>query len=154
MDQPLQWREIYAIGHPRLDTDHRLLIDAINAVCAACKQECEPSELQKLLDVLQEITKEHFENENVVLREIISKTGQPSAVVKAISKAVLRDHIDEHERLLAHLQSIICASSLDTSSARTRLCEELRAWFIDHAIKSDADLKSAFQIMQGTSLLS
>jgi hypothetical protein len=55
-----------------------------------------------------------------------------------MAKAAFDEHIAEHEALLARLAVIV------TGPART-LSDELKAWFVDHVLSYEADLKAIFQ---------
>ena len=143
----LSWRETYALGHRELDADHRSLVQAINEICAACQAKREPDLLRRLLNDLERSAKEHFEREDRVLREIMARPSGRLAPAQEIGAAVLMKHGEEHQRSLARLQIIVRATQPSKRSAGNVLCEDLAAWFLEHAVKHDAHLKAVFQAM-------
>jgi hemerythrin len=147
MGQSLPWSANYAIGHAELDAQHRGLVDLINNIDSAVSPAGNPGNLANLLRSLRAAAVEHIRSENAVLWEISSGTYQPLRdrprtphFLKAMAEAAFDTHIAEHDVLLGQLDAII-GGPVDA------LREALKAWFVDHAIKHDAHLKTIFQAM-------
>jgi hemerythrin len=151
MPRALTWSASFSVGHPELDAEHRSLIEAVNAISVADKVNCAPQKLEDLLNELNLATEKHFEHENFVLRAIISKAAtdrHSPTFLKAMSDAAITEHIDDHQRAFAYLESIMHAKYSGTPSAEQPLADELINWFLDHAIKHDAHLKAIFQAIE------
>lgn len=55
----------------------------------------------------------------------------------------------KHVLTLSKLELIIRSHSSRTDSAESSLGNNLKVWFLEHAIKYDAHLKAVFQAMYG-----
>jgi hemerythrin len=60
--------------------------------------------------------------------------------IKAMAQAAFDEHMAEHALMLQQM------AELETLP-RDALCERLKTWFVDHAIKDDSRLKAIFQAM-------
>lgn len=141
----LPWSESFAVGHEALDREHRRLVELINEVMDAVQAKAPQDQLSGLLSVLRSVAVEHMRRENTVLEELKSHTygplkGRPRTAqfLKAQAAAAFDEHMAEHTRLITSFDSF-------RSAPVETLCEKLRAWFLDHAIKHDAHLKAIFQ---------
>lgn len=154
MGEPLAWNDAFAVGHEGLDAEHRGLIDAINTLCAACDTQRDLQEIESLLSTVKLSVEAHIQSESAILWEIssgastaASKRPRTPTLVKALTAARLDDHFAEHDRTLAHIEAIVSAGRAAPDQVGVALCGALKAWFIDHAIKYDAHLKTIFQAM-------
>jgi hemerythrin-like metal-binding protein len=145
MAQPLPWNESFALGHQGLDAEHRHLVGSINEIRAAICSHEGPDQLANLLKALRDVAVEHIRHENSILWQIRSGTYEPlqtrartQPFLDVMAKVAFDKHMDEHDQLLARLDTII-DGPVDT------LSNELKAWFIDHAHGYDADLRAIFQ---------
>jgi hemerythrin len=146
MGEPLQWSDSFAVGHATIDQQHRTLIQLINDVAAAAS--ANGKRVAPLLKALGHAVREHFRTENAVLWELRTGTHEPlnkapaaRNLVAGMASAVFDDHIKEHITLLNHFDEVM-QLPLET------LGDTLKAWFVDHAIKQDAQLKTIFQAMR------
>ena len=147
MDRPLPWSDNFAVGHAGLDTQHYRLVELINDVGIAVRSDMNPERLSALLKVLRVAVEDHIRQEDSLLWEIKSGTYAPlkdrprtTYFLEAMAGAAFDEHMAEHKTLLARFDAIVSAP-VDT------LCHALKAWFLDHAIKHDAQLKTLFQAM-------
>jgi hemerythrin-like metal-binding protein len=144
MQAILPWSETLAVGHAGLDTEHHHLVDLINRVGAHVQAKKDPKELIDLLKSLHRAATEHFQHEDAILREIQSGTypwperKQKAEFLKAMATAALVEHIAEHQAMLSDLNTII-AGPVD------KLCDGLKAWFVDQVHGCEAQLKALFQ---------
>lgn len=146
MRQALEWNEAYSVGHTELDREHRALIDRINDICA--QQPADATQLRRsLVQSLLQFAEHHFAHEDEVLHRFAETDPKISKDAKAISGAVIREHIASHAVASAELNAIgeriVNAASDDIQ----RHYEALKIWFINHAIRHDARLKAVFQAM-------
>ncbi len=146
MDKPIHWSEIFSVGHELIDQQHRILIQHINDIAAAVPHN--GTRTAPILKSLRRAVREHFHTENAILWEIrtgthegLRRSPKARALVATMAGSVFDDHVAEHGRLLDHFDEIIRAP-LET------IVEKLVAWFVDHAVKQDAHLKTIFQAMR------
>jgi len=153
MTDTFAWSDAFAMGHKELDADHRRLVDSIADICAAVHAGRPRDELQPLLEGLQLLAEVHFQREDAVMLEIaggMAATAEGShqgqAFLEAVGGAALEQHAQQHAMALAKLASISRDLEFGANHEST-LCFDLKRWFIQHAIKYDAHLKTIFQSM-------
>lgn len=145
MARPIPWSENFAVGHTELDRQHRRLIELINEIDAAAHSNHFLERLPGLLQLLRVAMDEHIRQENALLREIRFGTYKPLQgrtrtlhFLKAVAGSAFDEHMAEHGTLLARFDTIV-------SGPVDALCDGLKVWFVDHAIKYDSYLKVIFQ---------
>jgi hemerythrin-like metal-binding protein len=146
MIEPLRWSGTFAVGHEDLDTEHRQIVELINTVCLAQGAERELTSLSVLLRRLEDVTERHFRNEEILLQGIRADQDQRRPWLADVLDAAIKDHSAEHERMLDELRAIadkvLTPRQPDSWSAN---CEELKAWFVDHAIEYESQIKTVLQ---------
>ena len=146
----LAWTDEYAIGHTGLDGEHRQLVNAINEICSIKCAGYELDQLRPLLEALTIATVEHFKHENSLLRELsIWASGLQAdhqAILNIINAAAVNEHCAEHAQVLLRLEAIIDAFYYGADSDRAHLGKALMDWFVEHAVRHDADLRGVFQL--------
>ncbi|HJA93394.1 MAG TPA: bacteriohemerythrin [Candidatus Eisenbergiella merdipullorum] len=119
-------------GNTLIDTEHRKLINAINALLDACSQGKGRSEIKKTMDFLQAYTDKHFSDEEALQRQ----SGYPGYAA----------HKTYHETFKRTVSSL--AKRLDQEGPSVAIVGEinhaLADWFINH-IKTQ-DVKVAAHI--------
>ncbi|MDE2167524.1 MAG: hypothetical protein KGJ66_14450 [Alphaproteobacteria bacterium] len=121
--------------------EHRALIARINEICDPLEN------IGHRVQSLVLLVKDHFDHENAILRKIIDGGSEIPASVKAVSADAIREHIYDHEIALARLKAIGQAVADAGVDELPRHCEALQRWFIDHAVKHDAHLRSVLQTL-------
>jgi hemerythrin len=97
--------------------------------------------------------REHMHDEDSILREIDASIRKPSAkgrskrFLKAVTDAALTAHIAEHANLMREFDALAKKLQIARSIPHSELCADIKAWFLDHAIKHDAHIKTIFQSM-------
>lgn len=141
----LPWSESFAVGHEGLDAEHRRLVNLINEVADASQSNASPEHIAGLLRVLRAVAVEHLRQENAILWELQSGNYEPLKgrvdtphFLKAMAQAAFDEHMAAHATLMASFDTI-AGAPIET------ICETIKAWFLDHAIKYDAHLKAIFQ---------
>ena len=141
----LPWSENFAVGHVEFDAQHRGLVKLINEIADAALAEKHPGQIATLLKTIREAAEEHLRQENALLWEIRCGAYAPlrghagtSQVLKLMAAAAFDKHMTEHAALLDRLDAA-------RNAPVDRLCETLRDWFVDHAIKHNSYLKAIFQ---------
>jgi len=147
MDPPLPWRDIFVVGHPVLDDEHHRMVTLINRIIAAIDAGETEERRRELMKALREATIEHLRHENAILWELRSGTyaalrnrPRTQQFLKAMAEAAFDEHMAEHDSMLDQID-YVRRLPLD------QLCETLKTWFLDHAIKHDSHLKAIFQAM-------
>jgi hemerythrin len=145
MPRSLVWNENFAIGQAAIDAQHRRLADLINGIDAAVHAGAGLDQLPVLLMALRAATDEHIQREDALLWEIRSGVyaplqGRPRTqhFIKALAATAFDQHMAEHATLLPRLDEIV-VGTLDT------ICDALKAWFVDHAIRHDSYLRVILQ---------
>ncbi len=141
MTEPLPWSETFSIGHRELDAEHRRMVDLINQICFACDASQPARQPLILLRELESLTEEHFEHEEAVLEELFAATLN----LRETLAAAKVEHAAEHRRTLGDLRDMSRGLHSDKVAAGSKLCEKLKAWFIDHAIGYEAQVKTIIQ---------
>ena len=149
MTRGLPWRDSYSVGHIALDEEHQILLQTINSICKL--RPSRGTALTPLLEDLVTATIRHFEHEDRLLRKIVALTVtekfSPDAL-RHMSESVLVEHIGDHAKTLEELGSLVQIYHSEHHMTKDDLCEALENWFIGHAVRSDAHLKSVFQAIQ------
>jgi hemerythrin-like metal-binding protein len=148
MTAALEWNEAFSVGHPELGAEHRRMVDLIDRLCRHDTAHC-PEERIALLRDLQELTARHFEHEESVLKALYSATPTDRQTMRETLATAQVSHAAEHRQRLSDLQAMadVVASQPLVRTTEHSLCEDLKAWFIDHAIGYEAQIKT---IMQST----
>jgi hemerythrin len=147
MGELLPWSESFAVGHGVIDGQHRELIRHINALNEAARNPGDPERMALLLKTLRRAVEDHFRTENSILWELrsgtyegLKRSAAAKRAIAGLASTVFDDHIAEHTTLLERFEEIV-------RSPLELLGERLRSWFVDHAIKQDAHLKTIFQAL-------
>jgi len=148
MAQTLEWSAAYSVGHPSLDVEHR---DLMLTVARVSEADGEHAQLRPLLCELKRKAEAHFEHESAILREIVAATSsarQSRRLVAAMGQALIEEHLAEHDLALAVLDSMIRKTLSSPSRQMSSIGDNLTHWFITHAVKHDAHLKTLFQTIE------
>ncbi len=65
-----QWEELYDIGLPEIDAQHRTMIDMLNTLYAAKKSEQARQVVEETLDKLLHYTTIHFADEEAAMQKV------------------------------------------------------------------------------------
>ena len=147
MQQPLEWRDAFSVAQPALDAEHREIVDAITRI-AESSDTPDPACLRPLLCALKEKAASHFAHEDAMLREILAFTASARGTQKflaAMSEALIDDHLAGHANAAKILDDMIRDTLREKSCRVDALVDRLVHWFVDHAVKHDAHLKTLFQ---------
>lgn len=142
--EALPWTEAFSVGHQELDAEHRQMVGLINQICLACgakQHEREPEqEPAILLEELERLTTTHFDHEEAMLRDLSAATPNPT--LRETFAAAMIEHAAEHIKRLDDLRELSRELHSDAVTAEARLCQDLVAWFIDHAVIYEAQVKT------------
>jgi hemerythrin len=148
MQRSLEWSDAYSVAHPALDAEHREMMVAIVRIAGAGNDH---ALLRPLLCDLKQKTAAHFAHENAMLREIAAATStarHSRKFIAAMSQALIDEHLAEHDVALASLEFMIRRTLASAPKPVPDIGETLTHWFVNHAVKHDAHLKTLFQTIQ------
>lgn len=138
---PIFWRPQLRVGHEDIDTDHRYLILLINTVELVFRFPEHPEHIEMALNELHMYAEKHFEREE--------------KIQIAWGYTHLDQHKMEHRKLMEGLDALIAkvrtalsdsSSGMDTIKAEgAEITSFLRAWLLDHVIKTDMKLAELFR---------
>ena len=128
----IEWRPAMAVGDATVDADHQKLIELINGVESTLFAAGGRAALAAILDQLASYTKEHFDREESLMRQI--------------GYSALEQHREAHRNLRLQFGTIrtdIEAAKVESLPAEEteRLIVLLRHWLLDHVFKEDMKLK-------------
>jgi hemerythrin-like metal-binding protein len=123
----LSWRDDWLLGLQELDQQHLALAAQLNLIHDVMVREgmrpgCGTEACKHLLDLV-EMTREHFHDEEQVMRDC----DYPD----------LTEHHREHVMLLAELQDLIREINNGERQFTLQTLRALKLWQIDHVISSD-----------------
>jgi hemerythrin len=150
MLQRLEWSDAFSVAQPALDAEHREIVDAITRI-AETSDTSDPAHLRALLCALKEKATSHFVHEDAILREVLAFTASARGTQKflgAMSEALIEDHIGGHRNAAKILDDMIRDTLREKSCQVDTLVHRLTHWFVNHAVKHDAHLKTLFQTMK------
>lgn len=117
------WDSSLEVGIEVIDSQHRRIIDFINELHAA-KKDNDPQKVSEVLTGLKEYTISHFSFEE----ELMAKAGYP-----------LTDaHIRVHRRFSENIDTAIKQHNLGTD-VTSKLLSMLQVWLTNHIKNDDAD---------------
>ena len=121
MSVVMPWLPQYELGCTPMDDTHREFVEWINRLT-----EVPEGEFLASFDQFLAHTVAHFDQENLWME----KSGFPP----------IHCHVDEHQRVLATLQSIRRMVAKGDVAIGRRAAEELVSWFATHAATMDTAL--------------
>jgi hemerythrin-like metal-binding protein len=151
MQQRLEWSDAFSVLHPTLDSEHRAIIETINKIIEVLQRGSDIKGLRSLLCSLKKEAATHFAHEDAILRGIIAftssaRTGQK--FLAAVSQAVVEEHLAGHAQAIDVLDGMIRDTLRDDQDLPGAIDEKLAHWFVGHAVKHDAHLKTLFQVVR------
>jgi hemerythrin len=135
----IAWREAMCVGDPTVDTDHKHLVDLINAFEIAIAGKIDHKKIARVLLGLVEYTGEHFAREE--------------ELQLAIRYPYYESHRRSHRDVLRKLSDLMGVySTTPEGPARDGMVRDvatfLKEWLVDHIIQSDLRMKPYVLQMQ------
>lgn len=118
------------------------MVDLIDQTCIIAL--AGRSKAISLLRELQFVSEAHFRSEEALLHQI--EVGIEQRHLQTVVHAAIEEHVRSHRHGLEALHKLVerwRASSLDGDDAK--LCDELKSWFIAHAIGQETQVKTILQ---------
>ena len=120
----IQWKDHYSVGIEAVDHEHKELIELINRLYDEHVTKGEKPVIEAFFGDLFAGISAHFALEERFMRE--HRYDQ------------LKQHKDDHERLLDEIRDIMEDYASDDKSAGSELASRLEAWFSRHFETHDA----------------
>ncbi len=122
----MPWTDALAVGHPRIDADHRHLVDLGNRLHKAVSDGSARSVIGGVLTELVEYTVAHFGREETLM----DLSGYPGTA----------EHKKEHAALIKTVSELANDFARNKASVTTDTMEFLRGWLVHHIGESDLAL--------------
>ena len=122
----IEWKNEFNLGIEEVDTDHRALIELINAMHESVSAGAARADVVAGVTRIYELVAVHFADEEAFMRE-----------TRYMAYA---EHKEDHEILLDDLRDIIDQARSDSRYVEARLSSDLQYWFAAHFRKHDASL--------------
>lgn len=135
----IAWREAMCVGEPTVDSDHKHLVDLINAFEIAISGKIDHRKVARVLLGLVEYTGEHFAREE--------------ELQLAIRYPYHESHRRSHRDVLRKLSEIVAVYTKTPDGPERDgmvrgLANFLKEWLVDHIIQSDLRMKPYVLQMQ------
>jgi hemerythrin len=122
----IEWKDEFNLGIEEVDSEHRVLVELINALHEAMLAGAGRSDVVEGISQIYAIVSGHFEREEAFMRE-----------TRYLAYA---EHKEDHEVLLDDLREILEQVRSGGGYAEDRLSADLQYWFSDHFRTHDARL--------------
>jgi diguanylate cyclase (GGDEF)-like protein/hemerythrin-like metal-binding protein/PAS domain S-box-containing protein len=127
------WNKSFEVGIAAIDSQHRCLVDLINALAAAVTEGGKLPELQSLFGQLMEYAAVHFSDEE----KLMNASSLPETEKEA--------HRREHRCFVEKAQKIVENPKLLQVEASEQVLEFLITWLISHILGSDKKIAKALE---------
>ncbi|HEY3399616.1 MAG TPA: bacteriohemerythrin [Geothrix sp.] len=122
----MEWRAALEIGHAKIDSEHRSLVDALNRLHAAMKQGKGRDEIERILLFLKDYTVEHFQGEE----RLMMAHGYPGTAM----------HCAIHADLVKQVGDLITGYRSGKTVLTSAVLDFLEAWLVKHIQGEDTAL--------------
>lgn len=121
----MNWHDRLKTGHPRLDAQHRGLLELLEAITAAHNRGDTAERLRRLLDELRLYAEFHFVSEE----NLMADAGYPG----------ITEHQEDHQRLMSRLRTRINEYLFEVIELPV-LLDFLYDWLATHTAEYDGEL--------------
>lgn len=133
---PFAWNASLSVGHPLLDSDHRILIDLLTQLFDATETGQAHAVVDSVLSVLTEYTEHHFRREEGLLAE----AGYPH----------LDEHRDEHRSFEHRLRELTERRRAgERGVLNEQVADLLKKWLTEHIQVSDNSYRPWMERVMG-----
>lgn len=119
----IKWDDSIQIGISTIDGQHKILVDLINTLFDAMKEQKGNEIIRDILKKLVAYTQTHFANEEKYFEEF----SYPDAAA----------HIEEHKKFISEIKQFITDFKSGKISLSTDVMQFLSKWLQDHIKKTD-----------------
>ncbi len=121
----LEWSDKLSVNVDEIDAQHKKLIDLINRLNDAWKNDFKREDVRSVFMELIDYTKYHFSSEEKYMEE----NGYPD----------LEAHKKQHEKFVKKLQNLQSKCSYNSKEVYTDLLSFLSNWIVVHIMHSDQE---------------
>lgn len=132
------WREGLSVDRGVIDTDHRYLINLINAIEKAICEDRPVAELCSGIDGLSRYTRQHFLREEEIM---IAHRYPRFDHHKALHRMLIEQLNEVAGPILSATPPDVPASNAVDKRCLAGVAELLRSWLLDHIVREDLKLK-------------
>ncbi len=127
----IKWQDEFLVGIPKVDEQHRKLLETINDLHLLLHTRVSPEKLKDIVFFLNEYVVEHFGTEEALMK-----------ASTALPEKLRERHFREHRFFVDKIQEF--TGTLETESANKEgylldIFEFLGHWFADHILKIDKE---------------
>lgn len=119
----VEWLDCYTIGVPKIDSDHKQLVDIFNELKEAVANSRALSILESTLSKLADHIANHFSSEEEVMRRI----GYPS----------LDEHRQQHDMIIQKFSQIVYEFETKQAIVTVDTLRLLEEWVLTHTLEQD-----------------
>jgi hemerythrin len=119
----VEWSDALSIGIPEIDNQHRVLIDLLNQLHAAIREQRGRAECGEILERLIEYTRVHFATEE--------------SVMSIFRYPELEAHRQEHQQLIDEVSDLKARYDREQVNVSMELIHFLKVWLQKHIVDSD-----------------
>lgn len=119
------WTNTLSTGNSHIDDDHRLLVERVNSVLECIAQRADNLALSQALDKLGSFTREHF--------------AQEEALMRKVGYALTQAHSAQHQALLEQMDQVIAQLRAGQAIDQMALYSNLTRWVVDHIQQYDRE---------------
>ncbi len=127
----IQWSEIFAVGVPRVDAEHRHLVGVVNAFHQLHRSEAGRDKVFPILNLLARYVEVHFQSEE--------------RLMEAGHYPHLPGHRREHEKLAEQIFALAARYEAGDAEITDQVMEFLKHWLLDHILQLDKQLEPFFR---------
>jgi hemerythrin-like metal-binding protein len=130
----IAWKNFLSVGHERIDSQHKNLVEIINGFYNSVQRGADESTIPDIIEELLNYARSHFEFEE----EIMRKAQYPD----------LENHRDEHRELT---DKVIAYKRRLEEGARiisAQLLDFLKDWLVNHLMVTDKDYAPYVQSLE------
>jgi hemerythrin len=134
---PINWNPKLSVGNAFVDTEHKLIISAINGLELALLHPEDREHLKFFIDQLHQIAKEHFHNEE----KLQIKFMYPYFEENQSGHKILMAKLDDIKKSIYSFVNDTNTTPEEFNETNAKISETLRGWVIDHIVKTDLKMK-------------
>lgn len=127
----IEWNEIFNLGIPRIDEEHKNLIDIINKVILSKEHNDSPEELREALNEMTKYAQTHFATEELYM----IKFNYPEYQYHK------EQHLDFTTKIKAYESGLINADY----HIANEILDYLKQWLVNHILKTDKKYVDCFR---------
>ncbi|MBF0293863.1 MAG: hemerythrin family protein [Magnetococcales bacterium] len=129
--ETLQWNDSLSVGLTEIDNDHKKLVEMLNALIVASRDDTERTRIGKILDDLISYTSWHFRHEERLMQTYRYKGFMA--------------HKKEHSGLIEQAGSLQQAFHANQAEITSEVLGFLQHWLTNHILKTDLELGTFLQ---------